>query len=101
MSVRTITLITGFLVSAAAFASDPQSTPSKPASENPAAIFCQQTYALCIKAPCSPIVSRKSDGTFAIEQANCTCEVLPGWSMGPGPCDKRTPVTVSGHTYLM
>jgi hypothetical protein len=98
MTVRALTLLIGFLVSAAAFA---QTQPAPPSTENPAAIFCQQTYALCIKAPCSPIASRKPDGTFSIEQANCICDVLPGWSMGPGPCDKRAPVTVSGHTYLM
>lgn len=101
MSVRATTLIVVLFVATMAFAADPQAQPSAPSSENPAAIFCQQTYALCIKAPCSPIVSRKDDGTFSIEQANCTCDVLPGWSMGPGPCDKRAPVTVSGRTYLM
>ena len=99
MSVRAITLIVAILVVAAAFAAEPQ--PSTSGTENPVAIFCQQTYALCIKAPCSPIVSRKDDGTYSIEQADCSCVVLPGWSMGPGPCDKRAPVTVGGRTYLM
>lgn len=101
MSVRATALLVALLVATATFAADPQPTSATPSSENPVAIFCEQTYALCIKAPCSPIVSRKGDGTFAIEQANCTCSVLPGWSMGPGPCDKRAPVTMNGRTYLM
>ncbi|HKO54586.1 MAG TPA: hypothetical protein VJ276_01840 [Thermoanaerobaculia bacterium] len=64
------------------------------------ATFCQGQYALCIKAACSPIVSRNSDGTYAVQEANCVCDVLTGWSMGPGACDTRTPTTVSGRTYL-
>jgi hypothetical protein len=102
MSVRAATLIVAIVVASAAMAAEPQTTStSGTGTENPAAIFCQQTYALCIKAPCSPIVTRKPDGTFSIDKANCSCDVLPGWSMGPGPCDKRAPVTVAGHTYLM
>lgn len=66
-----------------------------------AATFCNGQYALCIKAPCSPIVSRNSDGTYSTTQANCTCDVLTGWSMGLGACNTRTPVTVSGRTYLV
>jgi len=101
MSVRVTTLIVAIFVATAAIAADPQ--PSS--STQPGAIvatFCNGEYALCIKAPCSPIVSRKkSDGTYSIEEANCTCDVLTGWSMGPGSCDKRAPVTVSGRTYLV
>ncbi|HEV7920965.1 MAG TPA: hypothetical protein VGR02_09275 [Thermoanaerobaculia bacterium] len=70
------------------------------AAEQPA-VFCNQQYALCIKAPCSPIVSRNSDGTYAVTQASCVCDVLTGWSMGPDACDTRTPTTVSGRTYLI
>ncbi|HSY52035.1 MAG TPA: hypothetical protein VLC46_24745 [Thermoanaerobaculia bacterium] len=95
-----ITFIVGMAVTTAALANDPQAT----TTGSPGAIvatFCQGEYALCIKAPCAPIVTRKPDGTFSIEEANCTCDVLTGWSMGPLACDKRAPVTVSGHTYLM
>jgi len=100
MSVRATTLIVALLVATAVLAADPQpATSSSPGAI--VATFCNGEYALCIKAPCGPIVSRKPDGTFAIEQANCTCDVLTGWSMGPGACDKRAPVTVNGRTYLM
>jgi hypothetical protein len=104
MSARAATLIVALFVTTAVLA-DPQTTTTTTSSTSlPGAIvatFCNQEYALCIKAPCGPIVSRKPDGTFSIEQANCTCDVLTGWSMGPGACDKRAPVTVSGRTYLM
>jgi len=105
MSARAATLIVALFVTTAVLAADPQTTTTTTTStSSPGAIvatFCNQEYALCIKAPCGPIVSRKPDGTFSIEQANCTCDVLTGWSMGPGACDKRAPVTVSGRTYLM
>ena len=65
------------------------------------ATFCQGQYALCIKAPCDPIVSRNKDGSYSIKEANCSCDVLTGWSMGPGSCDKRQPSTVSGRTFLV
>jgi len=107
MDARTATLLLAIFVTAAALAADPQTTTttSTSSSSQPGAIvatFCNGPYALCIKAPCSPIVSRKKgDGTYSIEEANCTCDVLAGWSMGPGACDKRTPETVSGRTYLV
>ncbi len=66
-----------------------------------AATFCPGKYALCIKAPCSPIVTKKGNGTFTISEADCTCDVLTGWSMGPGACDSRAPVTANGRTYLI
>jgi len=100
MSVRAATLIVVLFAAGAAFAADPQTT----STTTPGAIlytFCNQEYALCIKAPCGPIVSRKPDGTYSIEEANCTCDVLTGWSMGPGACDKRATVTVSGRTYVI
>lgn len=65
------------------------------------AVFCQQKYALCIKAPCTPIVTRNSDGTYSISQANCLCDVLDGWSMGPKDCASRAPQTIDGRTYMI
>jgi len=65
------------------------------------ALFCNERYALCIKAPCLPIVSRGSDGKYTVSQANCTCAVESGWSMGPGSCDDRKPVTRNGRTFLI
>ena len=63
--------------------------------------FCKEKYALCIKAPCKPIVTRKADGTYEITEANCLCVVETGWSMGPGTCESRKPVHQDGHTYLV
>src|SRR5262249_43752303 len=59
--------------------------------------FCKEKYALCIKAPCKPIVTRKADGTYEITEANCLCVVETGWSMGSGSCDSRKPVREDGH----
>jgi len=73
------------------FAQDPQRQ----------AVFCKEKYALCIKAPCLPIVTRGQDGKYTVSQANCTCAVESGWSMGPGSCDDRKPVTRDGRTYLV
>jgi hypothetical protein len=57
------------------------------------AVFCDGEYALCIKAPCagSPV-----NGKIA-----CTCDVVKGWSMGPGSCDSRKPVVKNGQTHLI
>ncbi|HVR39987.1 MAG TPA: hypothetical protein VMU84_12900 [Thermoanaerobaculia bacterium] len=75
-------------------------TPPDPAN---AAIFCNQGYALCIKAPCVPIVTRNSDGTYTSTSATCECEFISGWSMGPGDCTSRKPVKVNNGqtTYLV
>ena len=66
-----------------------------------AVTFCEGRYALCVKAPCRPVVSRAKDGTYSISEADCVCDVLSGWSMGPGDCDSRKPVKLDGHTYLV
>src|SRR5205085_147193 len=63
--------------------------------------FCDGRYALCIKAPCSPIVTHDKNSNYSIEEANCNCVIETGWSMGPGECDKRGPHVVNGRTYLM
>jgi hypothetical protein len=65
-----------------------------------ATTFCDGTYALCIKAPCAPIVSR-SGGSSTIDSALCSCEVVKGWSMGPASCAARVPVQQGGYTFLM
>src|ERR1019366_5516347 len=93
-------LITTILVTTSLFAADPPK-PVVQKLELLASTFCNQTYALCTKAPCSPIVTHKKDGTYSIEQADCVCDVLPGWSMGSGACDKRAPETVNGRTFLI
>lgn len=63
--------------------------------------FCKGTYALCIKAACSPIptISRLTD--YEVDHALCSCDVVEGWSMGPGACEDRAPVEEDGRTYLI
>jgi|SRR5580693_2438258 hypothetical protein len=43
--------------------------------------FCEGYYALCIKAPCTPVTTPSGSN-----QAECRCEVVKGWSMGPAAC---------------
>ena len=92
MSARVIKLLAVVLLATAALAQDPPNGP---------ATFCLQPYALCIKAPCRPIVTRNSDGTYSITAADCLCDVLPGWSMGPGNCGSRMAQTIGGRTYMV
>ncbi|HWW59758.1 MAG TPA: hypothetical protein VN181_00185 [Thermoanaerobaculia bacterium] len=78
-----------------------QSTP--PSYGDGPANFCEGRYALCIKAPCTPIVSRDATtGAYSVTEANCICDMEVGWSMGPGACDSRKPTKGSdGNTYVI
>lgn len=77
----------------------PQAPPEMQGSSQ--AVFCQGTYALCIKAPCVPIPVFARDGSITTERASCSCLVERGISMGPAECSKRQPVTHNGRTFLM
>lgn len=63
--------------------------------------FCDGTYALCIKAPCSAIPTLDRIGNYYVEHALCECDVVRGWSMGPGSCPDRAPMEQNGRTYLI
>jgi hypothetical protein len=63
--------------------------------------FCNGTYALCIKAPCSAIPTIDRLANYEVAYALCSCDVVQGWSMGPGACTDRAPVTMHGRTYLI
>ncbi|HEX2164062.1 MAG TPA: hypothetical protein VHM02_08950 [Thermoanaerobaculia bacterium] len=63
--------------------------------------FCEGTYALCIKAPCSAIPTLDRIGNYYVEHALCECDVVRGWSMGPGSCPDRAPMEQHGRTYLI
>jgi hypothetical protein len=65
------------------------------------ATFCNGTYALCIKAPCTAIPTLDRLGNYYVEHALCSCDVVDGWSMGPGACEDRGPVTQNGRTFLI
>ena len=65
------------------------------------ATFCDGTYALCIKAPCSAIPTIDRLANYAADYALCSCDVVQGWSMGPGACVDRAPAKKKGKTYLI
>lgn len=76
---------------------------SPPSFQTDPAFFCEGAYALCIKAPCTPVVTKNSDGTYAVTEANCICDMEVGWSMGPSSdCDARKPNKSSdGRRYVI
>src|SRR5262245_164201 len=88
MKIRALAICLCFVLPAMALAEGPDT-------------FCKGKYALCIKAPCKPIVTRDKDGTYSIQEANCLCEVESGWSMGPGSCESRIPHPHDGHLFLV
>jgi hypothetical protein len=65
------------------------------------AVFCEGTYALCSKAPCAGIPVLDRLGNYVVDHALCSCEVVRGWSMGPGACQDRAPVQQQGRTYVI
>jgi hypothetical protein len=65
------------------------------------AVFCNGTYALCIKAPCVPIVTLDRLGNYYVDHAACSCEVEKGWSMGPGQCADRERVVQGKQTFMI
>lgn len=69
-------LLLSCLTAGAALAAGPNCESKMGASD---AIFCNGTYALCIKAPCTPVAG---DAT----KVSCSCVVEQGWSMGPAAC---------------
>ena len=65
--------------------------------------FCNQSYALCIRARCVPGVRLTQSITYAQDTAVCECDMRQGWSMGPGSCDDRkvTLDPVTGNSYTI
>jgi hypothetical protein len=58
---------------------------------------CNQQYALCIAASCTP----SPLGTGSLGTALCTCAVETGYSVGPVGCAERAPVQGNGFTLLI
>jgi hypothetical protein len=79
-----IPLLSLALVTAAFSAHAAQKPTFRPAE------FCDGEYALCITAHCA--------GSPVNGQIACTCDVVKGWSMGPGSCESRKPVQKDGKT---
>lgn len=71
-----LVLLLGCLTAVAALAAGPQCDQKMGASDT---VFCNGTYALCIKAPCKAVAGDAS-------KVSCSCVIEQGWSMGPGAC---------------
>jgi len=74
--------------------------------QNQQPVFCNEVYALCIKAPCvdvGVVTYDSTTGAYSIDKAQCSCAVLKGWSMGPASmsCSARAPVTQDGRTFIV
>jgi hypothetical protein len=65
------------------------------------AVFCDGVCALCIKAPCVPTVTIDRLGNYTVDHAACSCQVVKGWSMGPGQCADRGPVRQGNRTFMI
>lgn len=94
-ALKLLALAAFVLVPALAQAASPQGD-SYLAKDKTPAVFCEGPYALCIKAECLMLADGQANFTFA-----CSCDVLPGWSMGPAACSARKPYVKDGITILM
>lgn len=92
-----MTKLRSFFIFAAALIVLPVMASGAKAQQLGKPIFCNGTYALCIKAACKTIMKNGKPTKFA----NCECEVRTGWSMGPQSCTKRQPVVRHGKTYVI
>jgi hypothetical protein len=90
------------LLAAALFASTANGqTPSPSDHAANQEVFCQGTYALCIKAACTPIPTIDRLGNYTYDRVSCSCEIENGWSMGPGQCADRIPVKHGHFVYMI
>ena len=70
------------------------------------AVMCQETYALCIIAPCKKVPIIDPNGTITW-RGICECDVItdsessPAWSQGPGDCASREPQEGPDGTILI
>src|SRR3954471_23593136 len=85
-------LLLSLVLAMASFSASAASKPTFRPAE-----FCDGEYALCIIAPCQPIPG----ANHQINNALCSCDVVKGWSRGPGSCESRKPVQKNGKTYLI
>lgn len=90
------------LIPGVAVAEDPPlQRPAESASNQ--SNFCHGEFALCITAPCTPIPTLDRLANYYVEHVLCECDVVTGWSMGPGSCRDRGPNKPSGQdrTFLI
>jgi hypothetical protein len=97
MSIRALGLLLVTIFAAAAANAASRDVGGLADKLKSAATFCNGTYALCIKAPCTPIASANGE----IDSALCSCDVVKGWSMGPASCTAREPVQHGRYSFLM
>jgi Zn-finger protein len=65
--------------------------------------MCTGTYAICDAAACTPLAAQEGPpGSKSVQPttAVCTCGVVNGPNLGPGPCANRTPTGPNGE-YIM
>ena len=93
--------VTAAVLAALSFAAHAATPEQMLAEVKNQAVFCEGTYALCIKAPCVPTPTLDRLGNYYIDHVACSCDVEQGWSMGPGQCADRGPVTQNGRTFLI
>ena len=90
--------IAAFIAFVLAAALLPLAANAAPKSGSPGvAVFCEGTYALCIKAPCAPVLN--VDGS--VTKAVCSCVVEQGISMGPASCAARIPRKHGSTTHMI
>lgn len=93
--MKLISLILGcILFSANCFASTTTTVTSTTTTKTTNYVACNQPYALCTTAPCTPIPGTK-------DQSICSCVVKDGASIGALSCDKRKPATSSTGQLLL
>jgi len=95
MAFLNTTILRSILIAAACALMPAVASAQSPPLGKP--VFCDGTYALCIKAECKPVVQKNG----AVNYANCACDVRQGWSMGPGSCASRQPVVRKGLTFMV
>ncbi len=97
----------GAVAAQAAPAAGGEMIPAPPPTLQEQAAFCRGTYALCISAECVPEPTLDRLNNYYVTHALCECDVIqdsaeaPAWSMGPGACEDRGPVTQNGRTFLI
>jgi len=97
-----VSLIAAAVFATAVFATVANAQVASPADEvKNQAVFCEGTYALCIKAPCKAIPAIDRLGNYTYDRVSCSCEIENGWSMGPGQCADRVPVKKGHLVYLI
>jgi len=62
--------------------------------------MCNGTYALCDRAPCTPVPMIQLTGEVTASVSLCTCSVLGGWSLGAASCSQRSAYDGGGRTYI-